>query len=113
MSVHEHVGEREPRWQPPAGLPRHIATQWAPRGCPGYPLHPQQGQLQAARPTCPGQEPSHLPSEGWSTPGFYGQALVFPATVSRRGDSPGDAAWPQSLAVLPRTDGWSGAAGGG
>ena len=107
------MGEREPRWQSLAGLPKQTATQWDPRGCSGHPLCPQQGQLQAAWPPCPRRELSRWTSGGWSTAGFYGRGLVFPATVSRRGDSPEDAEWPQRLAVLPCADGGSGAAGGG
>lgn len=46
---------------------------------------------------CPG-----LPDlKGWSSPGFYGLGLVFPAMVSQKGDGPGDADGHKGLAVLP------------
>lgn len=41
-----------------------------------------------------------LDLEGWSSE-FYSLGLVFPATVSQRGDGPEDAEWPQRLGCSP------------
>lgn len=88
----------------PAGLPRHIATQWA-LVQPRPPRPPQQGQRQAARPDLPwaGAEPLFHTLRTGSLQDFTA-ALGFPSHSTREGTAQGTfcghKAWPLSHAPM-------------